>query len=108
MKQLRKWDVDGDGSFSTEEVVAACKHLLHTKKTVSTMKRTLIVGALLTLAALAALFGVVVVSIEVTKDIRPVSDGQLLTTSGKPVSVAQTGHVRRRFRHGPRPPALPR
>ena len=90
MKQLRKWDVDGDGSFSTEEVVAACKHFMHTKKTVSTMKRKLIVGALLTLAALAALFGVVVVSIEATKDLRPVSDGQLLTTSGKPVSVAQT------------------
>ena len=90
LKQLRKWDVDGDGSFSTEEVVAACKHFMHTKQTVSTMKTTLIVGALLTLAAFAALFGVVVASIEATKDLRPVSDGQLLTTSGKPVTVTQT------------------
>ncbi len=90
LKQLCKWDLDGDGSFSTEEVVAACKHFMHTKQTVSTMKTTLIVGALLTLAALAAVFGVVVASIEATKDLRPVSDGQLLTTSGKPVTVMET------------------
>lgn len=90
LKQLREWDVDGNGSFSVAEVHSACKHFLHHKEVNKSLKRTLLIGAAISIVIMGVLLALMVAAVESTKDTRPQSSGELRTTAGAPVTVTQT------------------
>lgn len=90
VKQLREWDVNGDGEYDVKEVLAACKHFMHEKETVSHLKKSIVAGAAISLLVMGTLMGLMVASIEATKESRTEKTGVLLTPGGSPVTVTST------------------
>jgi hypothetical protein len=93
LEQLRKWDTDGDGEFSIKEVHAACKHFMNIKRTNSNLKKTMLIGIVVTVSIMAVLVGLMVGSIEATKEAHTESSGEFLTPAGQPVTVRETDIV---------------
>ena len=71
IQQLKKWDIDGDGHFSVDEVHQACKHFMHTKAEGQAYKKMLITGTIVSIVIMGVLLGLMVGAIEATKDTRP-------------------------------------
>ena len=64
--------------------------LSNVEGSVKTMKATVVVGSVLTVACLAAVFGVTIAANEVSKEVK-VSNGTLVSKAGNGVSVSNSG-----------------
>ena len=69
---------------------SACKHFLHHKELNKSLKKTIGIGAVLSVIIMCVLLGLMVAAVESSKDTRPQASGELRTTGGAPVTVEQT------------------
>jgi len=85
---LAQWDIDGDGQYSVEEVLLIARHFQQKQRQVTSLKKTLCLGSLFTLVLLVGVLFVSLRANEMSKDMRPSTQGVLTTNNGKVAGVA--------------------
>ena len=84
----RKYDRNGDGTFSVTEVKNIVRDVQEAQKTARNLTRLLIVVLALAIGACAALLGLMFAANEVSKENHTSKSGELVTLVGSPVKTA--------------------
>ena len=85
---LSKWDLDGDGRISLNEVLAASKHHLALQKSNRRYRYVIPLLALGLILSCVVTFVMSFAAAEMTKEIKTGTGGAILTTDGSPARIA--------------------